>query len=235
MQDFLLIGCIKMVNQMEKVSSDISPLAAILIFAATFVFVLLLAGMVYNLFGLSVTLLVQEPLLAALPLGYMLYKRVDFKNYIGLEVKPKTILLGIALGALVLLFDLVVSTTLTSVFGVSETVEEVNTLYANMSSSPQGLLILIVAFSLAGVCEEFTFRGFLQTAVNRRYSFVPAVLVSSFAFSLIHFDPQLIYTFSAFLIGLLLGCIYYRWHSYVVSAIAHASVNLIALALMLLI
>jgi membrane protease YdiL (CAAX protease family) len=224
-----------MVNQMEKVSSDISPLAAILIFAATFVFALFLVSAVYDLFGYSVALLVQEPLLAVIPLGYMLYKRVDFKNYIGLEVKPKTILLGIALGALVLLFDLVISTALTSVFGVSKTVEEVNTLYANMSSSPQGLLTLIVAFSLAGVCEEFTFRGFLQTAVNRRYSFGPALLVSSIAFSLIHFDPQLVYTISAFLIGLLLGYIYHRWHSYVVSAIAHATVNLIALTIMLLI
>lgn len=220
---------------MEKDSGGISPLAAILVFAATFVLALILLGVVYDLFGYYITLLVQEPLLVVLPLGYMLYKRVDIRNYIGFEVKRKTILLGISLGALVFLFDMFIFNVLTSVFGVSETVEEVNTLYANMSSSPQGLLILIVAFSLAGVCEEFTFRGFLQTAVNRRYSFVPAVLVSSFAFSLIHFDPQLVYTLSAFLIGLLLGYIYYHWHSYVASATAHASVNLILLALRLLI
>jgi len=224
-----------MVNQMEKASSDISPLVAILIFAATFVFALFFLAAVYDSFGFYVTLLVQEPSLIVLPLGYMLYKKVDVKNYIGFEVKPKTILLGIALGALVFLVDLVISNALISVFGPSETVEEVNTQYLSMTSSPRGLLTLIIAFSLAGVCEEFTFRGFLQTAVNRRYSFVPAVLVSSFAFSLIHFDSQLIYTVSAFLVGLLLGYIYHHWHSYVVSAIAHASVNLIALALMLLI
>jgi membrane protease YdiL (CAAX protease family) len=223
-----------MVNQMEKVSRDISPLAAILIFAATFVFALFVASAVYYLFGYSAALLVQEPLLAVLPLCYMLYKRVDFKNYVGLEVKPKTILLGIALGALVLLFDLVVSGALTSIFGVSNTVEEVNTLYTNLSRSPQGLLTLIVAFSLAGVCEEFTFRVFLQSAVNRRYSFGPALLVSSIAFSLIHFDPQLVYTLATFFIGLLLGYIYHRWHSYPASAIAHATVNLVALTIMLL-
>jgi len=224
-----------MENQTEKVSGDISPLAAILIFAATFVFAMFFLAAVYDSFGYYVELLIQEPLLMLFPLGYMLYKRVDIKNYIGFEVKTRTILLGIALGALVFLFDLFISNVLTSIFGTSETVEEVNTLYLNMTSSTQGLLTLIVAFSLAGVCEEFTFRGFLQTAFNRRYSFVPAVLVSSFAFSLIHFDPQLIYTVSAFLIGLLLGYIYHRWHSYVVSAIAHASVNLIALTIMLLI
>ena len=220
---------------MEKVGGDISPLAAILIFAATFVSALFLLGAVYDLFGYYAVLLVQEPLLAVLPLGYMLYKRVDIRNYIGFEVKAKTILLGIALGALVFLFDVVIFNALTSVFGVSETVEEVNTLYMNMSSSSHGLLTLIIAFSLAGVCEEFTFRAFLQTAVNHRYSFGPALLVSSIAFSLIHFDPQLVYTLSAFLIGLLLGYIYHRWHSYVASAIAHATVNLIALVLMLLI
>lgn len=219
---------------MEKDSGGISPLAAILVFAATFVLALILLGVVYDLFGYYITLLVQEPLLVVLPLGYMLYKRVDIRNYIGFEVKRKTILLGISLGALVFLFDMFIFNVLTSVFGVSETVEEVNTLYANMSSSPQGLLTLIVAFSLAGVCEEFTFRGFLQTAFNRKYSFGPALVVSSLAFSLIHFDPQLIYTLSAFLIGLLLGYIYHHWHSYAASAIAHATVNLIALALMLL-
>jgi membrane protease YdiL (CAAX protease family) len=223
-----------MVNQMEKVGGDISPTAAILIFATTFVLALFVLSAVYDLFGSYVELLIQEPLLTVLPLGYMFYKKVDIKKYVGFEVKPRTILLGVALGALVFTFDVFVSTAITSVLGPSQTVEEVNTQYLDMSSSPSGLLVLIITFSLAGVCEEFTFRGFLQTAVNSRYSFLTAVLISSFAFSLIHFDPQLIYTLATFFIGLLFGYIYHRWHSYPASAIAHATVNLILLSLMLL-
>jgi membrane protease YdiL (CAAX protease family) len=223
-----------MENQTEKVTSDITPLAAILIFAATFVFAMFFLAAVYDSFGYYVELLIQEPLLMVFPLGYMLYKRVDIKNYIGFEVKPRTILLGIALGALVFLFGLFISNVLVSILGTSKTIEEVDTLYLDLTSSVSGLLTLIITFSLAGVCEEFVFRGFLLSAINRKYSFVPALLVSSFAFSLIHFDPQLIYTLWAFFMGLLLGYIYHRSHSYVIVAIAHASLNLIALALMLI-
>jgi membrane protease YdiL (CAAX protease family) len=223
-----------MVNQMEKAGGDISPTAAILVFAATFVLALFVLSAVYDLFGNYVELLIQEPLLTVLPLGYMFYKKVDIKKYVGLEVKPRTILLGIALGALVFTFDVFVATAITSVLGPSQTVEDVNTQYLDTSRSPLGLLVLVVTFSLAGVCEEFTFRGFLQTAVNSRYSFLTAVLISSFAFSLIHFDPQFVYTLGTFFIGLLFGYIYHRWHSYPASAIAHATVNLIFLSLLLL-
>jgi membrane protease YdiL (CAAX protease family) len=96
------------------------------------------------------------------------------------------------------------------------------------------LIAVVSALALAGVCEEFAFRGFLQSAINRRYSFIPAVISSSVAFGLFHFDPQLVYILSAIAAGLTLGYIYHRWNSYVVSAIAHATVNLIVLATLLL-
>ena len=220
---------------MEENSIAISPLVAILAVVATFFLSLSLGAASFILFGYSFALIFGELLLIVVPLGYMLYRRVNVGSYIRMKVTPRTILLGLAFGAFLFLFDLVVAAALTSVFGVSEVVEETNELFVNMSESLQGLLSLIVALSLAGVCEEFTFRGFLQTAVNSRYSSGVALLVSSTVFALFHFDPQAVYTLSAFLMGLALGYIYYRWRSYVVSAVAHATLNLIVLTAILFI
>jgi membrane protease YdiL (CAAX protease family) len=166
----------------------------------------------------------------------MLYRRVNIGSYMGLKMRPKYILLGITFGALLFLFDIVVSNALVSLLGESEAIREANDLILNMASSWEGLVLVTIGLSLAGVCEEFTFRGFLQTAVNSKYSFGISLLISSLAFGLFHFDPQRgVYTLAAFFMGLALGYIYHRWHSYVVSATAHATMNLIVLALQLLI
>ncbi len=164
----------------------------------------------------------------------MLYKGIDIKTYIGFEVKAKSVFLGIISGASLLSFNIVISIVLTSILGPSQIIEEANRLIIEISNSPQGVLALIVALSLAGICEEFTFRGFLQTAVKSKYSIGVALLVSSLAFGLFHFDPQAIYTFSAFLLGLLLGYIYHRSSSYIVPAVAHATLNLIVFAISIL-
>lgn len=161
----------------------------------------------------------------------MVYKRVNIKKYIGLEINFRTITLGVAMGTLLLLFDIFISVVLTMLLGPSEAVEQSNRQIIEMSRSIEGLFLIILSLTLAGICEEFTFRGFLQNAINSRYSSGVAILASSLAFGLVHFDPQMVYTISAFLLGLILGYVYNRWRSYVTSATAHATLNLMVLAL----
>jgi len=225
---------VKEMTLMEKNSNAISPNVAILAVVLTFVLLQFLGTIFFILFDRAFALVAGELLLIVVPLSYMLYKRVNVREYIKLEMRPKAILLGVSLGILLFLVDLVVSTTLVSILGTSAIIEESNRLLLEISSSRQGLLLLIVALSLAGVCEEFTFRGFLQTAINSRYSFGVALLVSSAAFGFFHFDPQAVYTVSAFLLGLLLGYIYHHWHSYVITAVAHATLNLVVLTIIVL-
>lgn len=218
-----------------KESGTISPVAAILAVVASFLLLLFLGSAFAIWFGYGIATVLAELLVLVVPLGYMLHKKVNIRSYIGLDTRPLYILLGLAFGTFIFIFDLFISALLFSIFGPSKAVEESNDLITNISSTPEGLLEVIAALSLAGVCEEFTFRGFLQSAINSKYSFGIALLVSSLAFGFFHFDPQAVYIISAFLIGLLLGYIYHRWHSYTVSAVAHATVNLIALTIMLLI
>jgi membrane protease YdiL (CAAX protease family) len=212
----------------------VSPLASILTVVLTFV--LSMFGLAFLLFfsGYGPTLVLGELLIMALPLIVMLYKRVDIRNYICLQLKPAHFLLGIAFGFLLLFLNLIVSAALVSVFGVSQAVEDANALLMDISGTPEGLMIVATSLLLAGICEEFTFRGFLQTSISKKYPVGVALIVSALAFGLFHLDVQVVYTIGTFVMGLVLGLIYYRWRSYIVSAVAHASMNLIALALMLL-
>jgi membrane protease YdiL (CAAX protease family) len=219
---------------MEK-SGAISPLAAVLAVVASFFLVEFLGGAAFLLVGYPIVQAIAELLVLVIPLGYMLYKRVNIKNFIAFDTKPFNILLGISIGAVLFLFDVFTTSGLTLVFGTSAAVQESNNLITNASRSSPSLIVVIVSLLLAGICEEFTFRGFLQTAINNKYPFWIALLASSVAFGFFHFDPQAVYTIGAFLMGLLLGYIYHHWHSYATNVAAHATIDLITLAILVLV
>jgi len=220
------------VVEQEKVSA-VPTLDAVLIIVVTFFLVLFLGAIFLLFLGSGPALVLSELIILIVPLGYMLFKHINIKRYVGLEANPKLIILGFAAGALLLFVDIIVSVALTSIFGVSQAIEESNAVITELSSSTGGLIAVITALALAGFCEEFAFRGFLQSTLTRRYSFLPAVIVSAAAFGFFHFDPQLVYIISAMTAGLVLGYVYHRWNSYVVSAIAHSTVNLIVLITLL--
>ena len=222
-----------MINKISETQA-VPPSEAILILIAGFLLSLFLGGISAIFIGYGISMVLTELLLAVVPLGYLLFKKVDVKKYIGLEINYKSILLGVAIGVFLVFFDLIIANVMVSVFGQSEIVEESNKLIMDMSNSIEGLILIIIALTLAGICEEFTFRGFLQTAINRKYSLPVALIASSLAFGFVHFDPQAVYTISAFLMGLALGYVYHYWHSYTISATAHTTLNIIVLALMVL-
>ncbi len=71
------------------------------------------------------------------------------------------------------------------------------------SSWPEYLFRLFGACVLAGFCEEFAFRGFLQSIFSRRLGGVKAILLTAFLFAVMHLDP---WSFAGvFLLGLFLG------------------------------
>ena len=220
-------------NSLSEVESSdaVSPQTAVLITATSFILFLFGGALLWDSLGFEFTLVFGEILLVVLPLVYLKLKDINIRNFIKLDLKIRFIVIGSLLGFLVFFYNVAVTTSIVSVIGVSEAVEEANKIVTKMSSTPEGILLLVVALILAGVCEEFTFRGFLQTSINKKYSFWMSLLLSSLAFGILHFDPQLVYTLSAFMTGLLLGYLYKRWNSYVVSAAAHSSMNLIVLAI----
>ena len=219
---------------MQEEIKPVPVLEAFLVIVVTFFLVLFLGFFLYIAVGEGPALVLSELVILIVPLAYMLMKHVDIKRYVGLNVNPKLVLLGFASAALLLFVDIAVSIVLTAIIGDSQAVQESNNTIIELSKSSGGLITVTLALGLAGVCEEFAFRGFLQSTLTRRYSFIPALIVSAFVFGLFHFDPQVVYILSAMTAGLVLGFVYHHWNSYVVSAIAHSTLNLVVLAALLL-
>src|SRR4030066_1131359 len=213
-------------------SSRVSLLGVALVMVFTVLALLFLGGALY-IIEPTFAIVFSELIILIIPLSYLLLKRVNIKSYVKADLKPRFFLIGLGLGIALLFLDIIVSVALTAIFGTSQAVDESNRIITGLSKSPVGLIAVVASLSLAGVCEEFAFRGFLQNTINRRYSFLPAVVVSAAVFGIFHFDPQPVYTLSAFIIGLSLGYVYHHWNSYVVSAVAHSTVNIIVLITLL--
>jgi membrane protease YdiL (CAAX protease family) len=217
----------------EKVV-PVSAVEAVLVIVVTFVLVMLLGFIFYLTLDTGLALILSELIILIVPLVYLLSKGVDIKRYVGLDVNLRLVLWGFVSAAILLSVNIAVSAVLLIIFGESQAVIESNTMITDLSATPSGLIYVAVALGLAGVCEEFAFRGFLQSTLTRRFSFIPAVIVSAFVFGLFHFDPQLVYIISSMTAGLVLGYVYHHWNSYIVALIAHSSMNLTVLALLLL-
>jgi membrane protease YdiL (CAAX protease family) len=216
----------------EKVV-PVSTLEAVLVIVVTFFLSMFLGAIFLVVLGTGPALVLSELLILAVPLGYLMFKHVDIKRYVRLDVNPKLVLWGFVAGAILLSVDIAVSAALTMVFGESQAVIESNAMITELTESTEGLIYVATALALAGVCEEFAFRGFLQSTLTRRFSFIPAVIVSAVTFGLFHFDIQLVYILSATTAGLVLGYVYHRWNSYIVAVIAHSSVNLLVLLVLM--
>jgi membrane protease YdiL (CAAX protease family) len=212
---------------------------ALVIFATFFVSVFLSAALQLTV-GSEIALIVGELVILAVPLTYLLMKRIDIKSYARMHFNPKLLTIGLGCALILLLIDVASTNVLTAVFGESAAVQQSNELLTGLSATPTGLIAVALSLGLAGVCEEFAFRGFLQNSLfknlkrtNPKYAFAVAVTVSAVVFGLFHFDPAGVYTIAAFVSGLALGYIYHRW-GYVASATAHGGMNLIVLALLML-
>jgi membrane protease YdiL (CAAX protease family) len=217
-----------------KEGQQIPVSEALLAVVSSLLLSMFLAGLIAGL-NYGIAMVAAELLLAVVPFGYMLSKGIDIKKYIGLELNPRKLLLGVAIGSLLVYFDIIIVIALTSLFGPSKTVEESNRKLSEMIGSADGLIFVTTALISAGIFEEFTFRGFLQTALSSKYSPWTALVASAFAFGLLlHFDPQGVYMIAAFLMGIVLGFVYYKWRSYTICASAHATLNIIILILTIL-
>lgn len=87
------------------------------------------------------------------------------------------------------------------------------------------VLDVIVSCVVPGFCEEFLFRGAIQTNC-RPFGRVNAVLIAAFFFSMMHQNPaQLLYTFVA---GIFLGIVYEKTNSLLACSVLHVFNNLAA-------
>lgn len=82
---------------------------------------------------------------------------------------------------------------------------------------------ILMTVVLAPVMEETLFRGLIQGSIYRRDGAVKSILLSALIFGVFHFIPQQV--INAFLIGIILGYIYFRTQSLLTVIILHALNN----------
>lgn len=87
---------------------------------------------------------------------------------------------------------------------------------------PLGLALLAGAIAPA-ICEELAFRGFILTGWQKSYRNWAAIVVSSFAFGIIHMIPQQV--FNAILLGLVIGLLAVRSGSLLPGVLFHFLFN----------
>ncbi|WP_379963633.1 CPBP family intramembrane glutamic endopeptidase [Epilithonimonas sp. UC225_85] len=102
--------------------------------------------------------------------------------------------------------------------------------FAKLLASPVSLILMTVI--LAPLLEETLFRGIIMKGmINNKVKPLTAIVVSAFIFGVVHFNP---WQFAgAFLLGLVLGLVYYKTKSLLMPILLHSFNNLISAILML--
>jgi membrane protease YdiL (CAAX protease family) len=129
-----------------------------------FIFVFISTAVQFT-FGDEPTLIIGELLILAVPLTYLLLKRINIGTFMKIGANPKSVAVGLAFGVLLILINIAASNLLVAVFGESTAVEQSNQLLSGLSVTPTGFAVVATSLILAGICEEFAFRGFLQNSI----------------------------------------------------------------------
>ncbi len=96
-------------------------------------------------------------------------------------------------------------------------------------TTPTHLFLAILAtVILAPVCEEMVYRGALLGGLTKKIGAIPALILSSLCFSLMHMNPE--QTVYQFCLGFVAGYLAICTRSILPSILLHATNNLIAIA-----
>jgi len=159
-------------------------------------------------------------------LGY-LYARSDW-NLVTARL-PSLRDVGIAVGGTVVLF--VANLALGSIAQSIGLESAENSVVTMGQSNPEIFIAMIpVTLLLVGPGEELLFRGIVQGLFRRAYGPLPAVLIASALFGVVHFvaltgDGKLVYVAVAAALGLILGTIYELTDNLVVPVLTHGLWN----------
>ena len=89
---------------------------------------------------------------------------------------------------------------------------------------------IMMTVVLAPVMEETLFRGIIQGSISQRYGAIAGITASALMFGAFHVIPQ--QAVNAFVVGLILGYIYYRSGSLSTVMFIHAANNAIAMLML---
>ena len=161
--------------------------------------------------------------LILLPLAFIIQRRrlplaATFRLQ---KVSPGTLrnaaLIGLGVSVLIDELDRLVALVFPLPYHIARGME-----FLTFSTGSEALLVAAGAVVIAPLVEEIVFRGFFQGQVEKGYRDVTkAVLLSSFLFTVLHFNPW--WSLQIYLLGMVLGYLAWRtgsiWPAFVVHAI----------------
>ncbi|MGB5078714.1 MAG: CPBP family intramembrane glutamic endopeptidase [Sphingorhabdus sp.] len=139
----------------------------------------------------------------------------------------RTIGLGALLVVAAMVFNFLYATYIIPGIGMQE---EMAKILAAIPRTPINLAAGFFAIAIAApLVEELMFRGFLQTALARHVPIWAAIMLSSFAFSLVHLQPYAIPGLMS--LSMAFGYLYHRTGSLRTNILFHMANNALALIL----
>ncbi len=100
------------------------------------------------------------------------------------------------------------------------------------SGDPLGVVVLVLMVAVgAPLVEELFFRGFLQRSLHRRFGFIPAWLIASFVFGIVHFQMLQLPALMAF--GMVAGALFAKFERLGPAIWAHVGFNMVTVIALL--
>ena len=170
----------------------------------------------------------QLVLFAATPILLAWYMKLDLVNTFSLRMPKMVHLVAATIMALTVVpVALMLSRHVKNWLGSEQSMAQLKALEEGLSGAP--VLGLIIVFAvLPGICEEFAFRGFLQSGLRRSLAPLRAVLVVGIIFGIYHIQVVKIPTTA--LLGVVLAIVCWRTRSILPGIIIHVCNNGLALA-----
>lgn len=163
---------------------------------------------------MTIPSLIVSDIIIILP---MILKMIKNKENVIRKENPKTILLIVAMG---IILNVLVSVAVESL-PASITKSSYNEL-VSMIMIDNVWVTLLTTGILAPIVEEFIFRYGIQGIYSKK-SVVTGIIVSSLMFGIAHMNP--IQSTYAFILGLILGYLYYKTGNLLNSIILHITIN----------
>jgi membrane protease YdiL (CAAX protease family) len=139
--------------------------------------------------------------------------------------------IGVGLGLLAIIGSTLLVSLLVTLTGSEATPEQVLT--EGIADTPvQLLLAVLAAVVMAPLAEELLFRGLLHRGLRRRMRIVPATLVSSVLFAVVHLDvavSQPLALVGLTFVGVILALAHERTGSLLVPVVIHATHNAVTI------
>lgn len=217
-----------MITNDESHQKEFTVAHGVGIYVLLLVAVVIVGGISMSIFGFHLTVIISETVVLLVPLSFLYAGGYSFRRTLNYPYR--------------LSFNfwiLVATATVSLLVVISDVTGYIHQLMPRPKSQQEALLKIFVAKTwpeylfrifaagaLAGFCEEFTFRGFLQSIFSKRLGGMKGFVLTAFLFSLMHLDP---WNFAGvFLLGLFLGYLVYLTGNLWVAILVHFLSNSIS-------